>query len=127
VQSLPTGDENFRWNVAKNQDGKMSVVDLNPTDLETEPNPTYDPNTDIFFLLFTRQNPTVGQRLSFDLNTVRNSNWNPNNAVRFVVHGWTASSDAIFNIFLREEFLKVADHNVVIIDWSAGMIKKNIF
>jgi hypothetical protein len=103
------------------------VVDLNPTDLEMEPNPTYDPNTDIFFLLFTRKNPLIGQRLSFDLNTVKNSNWNPNNAVRFVLHGWGGSFESAHNIFLTREFLHIADHNVVVIDWSAGMIRNFFF
>ena len=96
----------------------MKLVDLNP--LEVEPEPFFNPQTDIIFLLFTRSNPTVGQRITFDMNTVRNSNWNVNNGVRFIIHGWQSDQTTGLNTFIRNEFLANADHNVVVVDWSAG-------
>lgn len=103
------------------------MVDLNPTNLEMEPSPSYDPMNDIAFLLFTRQNPLVAQRITFDMNTVRNSNWNPENGLRFILHGWNGNSQSAHNIFITRELLGIADHNVVVIDWSVGMyLKKKI-
>ncbi|XP_070493987.1 pancreatic triacylglycerol lipase-like [Chironomus tepperi] len=118
VSSLPVDDTIPRWNALSDDTGRMKLVDLNP--LEVEPEPMFNPQTDIIFLLFTRRNPTVGQRITFDLNTVRNSNWNSNNGVRFIIHGWQSDQTTALNIFIRDEFLANGDHNVVVVDWSAG-------
>ncbi len=91
---------------------------MNPTNVEIEP--SYDPMTDIVFLLFTQRNRLEPQRLTFDMNTVRNSNWNPSSGLRFILHGWGGNFETAHNIFLTRDFLNIADHNVVVIDWSAG-------
>lgn len=90
------------------------MTDLNPIDLEQEPQPSYDPNTDIIYLLFTRRNPTEGQVLdTFNMDTVRNSNWNPNNAVRFIIHGYNGHANVRENPIITEALLTYADSNVV--------------
>lgn len=63
----------------------MHIFDDNP--VEQEPEPSFNAMTDVIFLLFTRRNPTAGQRITFDMNTVRNSNFASAQAVRFVIHG----------------------------------------
>jgi hypothetical protein len=65
----------------------MHLVDLNP--IEDAPTPAYDPMTDIVYWLTTRNNPTSGeaQILTFDMDSVRNSHFNPNNELRIHTHG----------------------------------------
>lgn len=36
-----------------------------------DPEPLFDPLNDIRYLLFTRRNPTQGQLITFDMETVR--------------------------------------------------------
>jgi len=78
-----------------------------------EPEPSFDPMNDMFFLLFTRSNPTVGQRITFDVQSIENSNFRRGAGTRFLIHGWTSSSEGQENIFTRDEFLARADYNVV--------------
>lgn len=119
ASALPVEDDIPRFNSIADDYGRMKLVDLNPMEAEIEP--LFNPSTDIQFLLFTRRNPTQAQRLTLqDLNTVRNSNWNPNNGVRFIIHGWQSDQTAGLNTFIRDQFLSNADHNVVVVDWGAG-------
>ena len=87
------------------------MVDLNP--IAAEPEPAFDPITDMFFLLFTRSNPTVGQRITFDVQSIVNSNFRRGAGTRFLTHGWTSSSESGENVFTRDEFLARADYNVI--------------
>lgn len=96
--------------------GKLHVVDLNS--LEQEPTPIYDPMQDIVFRLFTRANPTTAQIITFDMNTVRNSNWNIANGVRVLIHGWNGGAGS--SSTLTREFLARDDYNVIAVDWGAG-------
>lgn len=118
VISLPLEENKHRWTLVPDTDGRMHLYDMSP--IEVEPEPAFDPMNDIIFLLFTRKNPTVGQRITFNMDTVFNSNWNANNEVRFIIHGWNSNQDTALNIFMTREFLERADHNVVVVDWSAG-------
>jgi pancreatic triacylglycerol lipase len=87
VISLPLSEEQkHRWTLVPDTNGRMHLYDLNPIELEVEP--AFDALNDVIFLLFTRRNPTEGQRISFDMDTVRNSNWNSQNQARFIIHGW---------------------------------------
>lgn len=93
------------------QDGHMHLLDLNP--IELEPEPAFDPNNDIHYLLFTRENPTTAQRITTDLETVRNSNWNANNGVRLIIHGWNSGAGTALNSFITRDLLSRDDHNVI--------------
>ncbi|CAG9811885.1 unnamed protein product [Chironomus riparius] len=110
--------ESERWTVTKDGEGHMRLIDLNP--IVAEPEPAFDPINDMFFLLFTRSNPTVGQRITFDTASITNSNFRRGAGTRFLIHGWTASSESGENIFTRNEFLALADYNVIVVDWSVG-------
>ncbi len=102
-----------------NADGKIHLVDTKPIYAEIEP--LFDAMNDINYVLFTRRNPTVGQRIDIrDMNSVRNSNWNANNPTRFLIHGWNGDERTGLNIFMRDQFLSRADLNIVVVDWSAG-------
>lgn len=111
-------EEKHRWSLVPDTEGKMHLFDMNP--IEVEPEPAFDPLNDMIFLLFTRDNPTVGQRITFDMDTVRNSNWNPQRQTRFLIHGWNGDQTTGLNIFMTREFLARGDYNVVVVDWGAG-------
>lgn len=121
VLSYPTNDEIRRWNLLRDGNGKMHMFDMNPIELEHEPEPSFDPINDMFFLLFTRSNPTVGQRITInDAASLQSSNWRPQSETRFLIHGWQSSSASGENPRTRDAFLSLADHNVVVVDWSVG-------
>ncbi|KAL7014991.1 hypothetical protein ACKWTF_016233 [Chironomus riparius] len=108
------GDE--RWTIARDGEGRMHLVDLDP--LEVEPETFFDPNGDMFYLLYTSSNPTEGQRITFDVESL--TNFRRNGSTRVLIHGWTTSSMSTENIFTRNEFLAQGDHNVIAVDWSVG-------
>ena len=111
--------DNHRWSLAKDGEGKYHIFDMNPVELE--PEPSFDPINDMFFLLFTRSNPTIGQRINIhDVSSLHASNWRASSGVRFLIHGWGSSSNSGENPRTRDEFLRLADHNVVVVDWSVG-------
>jgi Lipase len=91
----------------------MHLIDLNSVQLEKEHEPLFDPINDMFFVLFTRDNPTVGQRITFDVASITSSNWRRNHGTRFLIHGWTANENSPENPRTRDAFLELADHNVV--------------
>lgn len=103
--------------------GRMHIIDVNS--IEIEPEPQFNAETDTIFLLFTRRNRNSGHRITFDMNTVRNSNWTANNDVRFVIHGWNQNQNAGLNTYMRNSFLDRANHNVVVVDWGAGAQTSN--
>lgn len=85
--------------------------------------PSFDPINDMFFLLFTRDNPTVGQRIDIHNEaSVRASNWrhSATATTRFLIHGWQSTSNSGENPRTRDELLRLADHNVVVVDWGVG-------
>lgn len=112
ANSLPVDDP--RWSLVRDQGGKIHVFDKNPVELENEPQPLYDPMTDIVYHLFTRRNPIESQILdTFDLNTVLNSNWIASNDVRILVHGFTGDMHSPENPMFVRDLLTFADHNVI--------------
>jgi Lipase len=56
---------------------------------EEEAAPFFNVSVDTRFLLFTRFNPTIAQRVIFnDMSTVANSNFDASRPTRFLIHGW---------------------------------------
>lgn len=100
---IPRDDSNYRFNLVPDSEGKMHMVDLNP--LETPIEPAFNPEVDVIFLLFTRQNPNVGQRIILNnLASVRNSNFNPSHPTRFT--GTSLNKSVFFNFNLFFFFLQ---------------------
>jgi len=87
----------------------MHLVDLNPLEVEAES--FFDPSADMFYLLYTRSNPTEGQRIKYDVQSLTNFRRNGN--TRVLIHGWTTSAVTIENMFTRNEFLAYGDYNVI--------------
>ncbi|XP_043259849.1 pancreatic triacylglycerol lipase-like [Colletes gigas] len=73
----------------------------------------------ITFTLFTRQNPTNGQRLELNnVNSVSSSHWNSNRPTVIVTHGWKSSGNSNSCTMVRDAYIKAMDCNVIIVDWS---------
>jgi hypothetical protein len=70
-------------------------------------------NDDVFFMLFTRQNPFVGQRIGFNSESIIFSSWNAASDVRILIHGFVSSHTARENIVTTAEFLRRKDYNVI--------------
>lgn len=110
--AAPTVELKHRWNVVPDGDGKMHLMELNPAEVEIEP--TFNADTDVFFVLFTRRNPTAGQRLASTTASINNSQWSSAaGGTRFIIHGWNNNHQSNVNIVITRAFLAAADHNVV--------------
>lgn len=112
--ALPIKEEKpgHRWTLVPDGEGRMHLQDMNPIVLE--PEPSFNANNDVFFLLFSRRNPTVGQRITVTITSVANSNWNSASlGTRFIIHGWSQDHRDDMNIIITRGYLANADHNVV--------------
>jgi pancreatic triacylglycerol lipase len=99
-----------RWNLLEDHFGKIHMVDLKPIDAEVK---TFDATNEVFFMLFTRTNPVVGQRIGSDRSSILSSSWNSAFDVRVLVHGFQGSHTAPENIVTTAEFLRRRDYNVI--------------
>ncbi|KAG5668674.1 hypothetical protein PVAND_016605 [Polypedilum vanderplanki] len=116
--SHPLISDEPRWTITRDGEGNMHLVDLNPVDAEVEP--AFDAWTDTFFLLFTRSNPTVGQRITWTRESIEQSHFRRGGQVRVLAHGWGGSSSSSENLSTTREFLALGDYNVIVVDWSVG-------
>ena len=103
-------DSNPRWSLIPDADGNMHLVDLNPYEISVEP--YFDAVRDTTFLLFTRRNPTIGQTITWNLEVMRNSNFDPNHPTRFTVHGWNGDRNARVNTHVSAGYFRYGDYNV---------------
>ena len=73
--------------------------------------------------MYTRLNPGVKSRQVInigDVDSLRKSNYNQENPTRFIVHGFRNSYKSEVNEFLTKAYLKNADFNIIVADWSKG-------
>ena len=100
-------------------EGRMHLIDLQPVELE--PEPFFNADRDVFFLLFTRRNPLVGQRIGFDAAAIRNTNWNTAApGTRFIIHGFNNDNQSPVSTMITAAYLRRSDFNVVVVDWGVG-------
>lgn len=122
--ALPT-ESKHRWTLVPDGDGKMHLLDMNPVDI-VEPETFFNPANDVFFVLFTRRNPTAGQRLARTAASINGSQWsNGAGGTRFIIHGWNNNHQSSVNTDITRAFLAAADHNVVAVDWGVGANNPN--
>lgn len=115
----PHEDVQHRWSLVPDNEGRMHLVDLNPVEVVAEP--FFNADNDVFFLLFTRRNPLVGQRIGFDAAAIRNTNWNINApGTRFIIHGFNNDNRSPVNTMITAAYLRRNDMNVVVVDWGRG-------
>ena len=83
--------------------------------LSGEPEPFFNAQNDVRFLLFSRSNPTNGQPIIFrDLPSLQNSNYNRNLPTRVIIHGFQNDASSDVNIVLTAAFLRHSDVNVIV-------------
>lgn len=109
-QDVAVNDPKHRWAFIPDSEGRMHLIDVNP--YETPVEPAFVPADDVVFLLFTRQNPTVGHRITFDLATLTSSHFNPSHPTRFTVHGWNGAPSNPVNTLSNLEYFRRGDYNV---------------
>jgi pancreatic triacylglycerol lipase len=111
--SSPIENHN-RFSLIPNAEGQMYMIDLEaPQDL-ADSVPFFTPANDIRFMLYTRNNPSVGQRILLgDLSSVLNSNYNAAHPTRFTVHGWMGSEQSTVNRNVAREYFLIGDFNVI--------------
>ncbi|XP_052738838.1 pancreatic lipase-related protein 2 [Bicyclus anynana] len=96
---------------------------LRRVDLEAAPNTDFikhvarNPANNAYYL-YTRQNPTSPQELTFNAASITSSNFNANAPTVVSVHGWWGNADTSNNVVIRNAFLEKGDYNVIVMDWS---------
>lgn len=86
-----------------------------------EVNPTFDAYSQVRILLTTRENLNIPVRLNFrDLNSIRQSPFNPSKPTRVLVHGWFEDEESDIKVETSRELLALYDFNILFIDWSEG-------
>lgn len=76
---------------------------------------------DVEFRLFTRRNPDEYQILHInDSNSLWNSNFNINNKVKVLTHGWLNHGFSPMPESIKEAYLNVSDLNIVVVDWGVA-------
>jgi pancreatic triacylglycerol lipase len=114
----PLNDRDNRWNLLHDDEGKAHLIDANPVQDDAEP--FFNAEADTRFVLFTRNNPTNGQTITWDANSIRNSNFNANHPVRITIHGWNSGLGSGVNTATRASYLQIGNFNVIQVDWSVG-------
>ncbi|KAL0276804.1 UNVERIFIED_CONTAM: hypothetical protein PYX00_004295 [Menopon gallinae] len=78
---------------------------------------------DTKFILYTQKNPDKGQVLMPQWNsTIDNSNFDPNKKTKVIIHGFIDTPHSSWVKEMRNELLRHADWNVIIVDWAGGSL-----
>jgi hypothetical protein len=93
------------------ENGKMHLIDVNP--IEDEPEPFFNAETDVRFMLFTRSNPTSGQQITWTSQSIANSNFNPAHPVRVLIHGWNSGLGSGVNTAPTANYLQLGNFNII--------------
>lgn len=108
------------WNLVPDSDGKLTMMSREAI-YSTEIEGRFTAAADMIFFLFTREDPTGGQRILLeDSASLGLSNFNPANPTRFLIHGWNGNAGATSNILVRNAYTATGDFNVIVVDWGAG-------
>ncbi|XP_055528069.1 lipase member H-like [Wyeomyia smithii] len=118
------------WQLVPTSDGFLHLVNINPYNLPDvdpdEPAPSFVPEEDMVFRLFTRSNPTEPQFLKIgNPSSITGSNYNSAHPTRFDIHGWGGGGHDWAGVALRNAFLAVGDFNVITVDWSVAASNPN--
>ncbi|XP_054081756.1 phospholipase A1-like isoform X2 [Zeugodacus cucurbitae] len=70
------------------------------------------------YYLYTQRNPTTPQKITVAAQTILNSNFNPSNPTKVLVHGWWGNYKAAMNNNIRDAWLSHGDYNIIVVDWA---------
>ncbi|XP_063616562.1 pancreatic lipase-related protein 2-like [Cydia splendana] len=74
---------------------------------------------DVQFKLFTRRNPYEFQVLKTkDSLSLWDSNFDFNNKVKVLAHGWLNNADGPMPESIKEAYLNISDLNIIVVDWG---------
>jgi pancreatic triacylglycerol lipase len=99
-----------RWNLIPDSEGNMHLMDLSLQEASVEP--LFNAEVDTAFLLLTRRNPTVFQRIFMTQQSIDGSSFNAAHETRFTIHGWNGDSTARVNTFVAFNYLEHGEYNV---------------
>ena len=82
----------------------------------------YRTKIEILNCSFSRKNPSKAQELEDDKGTVTSSNFDPKRLTKIIIHGYADSANEVYIsdylLRFRDEYLKFADVNVIVVDYS---------
>ncbi|KAK9507397.1 hypothetical protein O3M35_007260 [Rhynocoris fuscipes] len=113
----PTSAEYFSFDIQNNNNFNSFAIDLENTLhseylLETIVNKTA-------FYLYSEQNRDNPQKLQINnIDSIRNSNFDPAKFTRIIIHGFEASYKADYIQLMKDTLLDSNNDNIVIFDWS---------
>lgn len=93
-------------------DGRMHLIDSTPNDVQIEP--FFNAEVDTAFLLFTRSNPTVAQRITWTAASISGSNFNSAHPTRVLIHGFNSGPSSGVNIASTASYLQRDNYNVIV-------------
>ncbi|XP_050442369.1 pancreatic lipase-related protein 2-like isoform X3 [Adelges cooleyi] len=93
--------------------------------LDFKPKPHVKPDDKLQeFVLFTRKHFVQGQILKVNSSeTIKNSNFNPKNPTKFIIHGWRSESDSLrrWMLTMKNQLLINSDSNVILVQWLSDI------
>lgn len=115
VSCMPYGNDP-EYAMVPSEDG-WKLVNIHE---DPEPQNFYNPETDIVFTLFTRNN-RAGQVIQWnDPAWILNSDFNAQHPVKVTVHGWNGANTSRVNGNVHEALFQTGEFNCITVDWSAG-------
>ncbi|KAJ8984765.1 hypothetical protein NQ317_012128 [Molorchus minor] len=74
------------------------------------------------FILYTRLNPSEGQFIRANNQTIERSNLDIKKGIKFIIHGFIDTPLSNWVGDMRDELLKAYDVNVIVVDWAGGSL-----
>ncbi|XP_012539036.1 pancreatic triacylglycerol lipase [Monomorium pharaonis] len=110
---------NRNYTIFLNDRGTPHLININePTFTQAELKELDELAQKTAFYLYTRKNPEIGQQLFIDdVDSVRNSFWNPDHPTRLYSHGWQGDCEGVSCRPIVDAYLNDSDYNVILIDW----------
>ena len=105
-----------RFALVPDTEGRMYMADLNAE----LPESFFNAENDVFFILFTPENQSVGQRIGLNADQIRNSNFVASRPTRFIIHGWNGGAGSILNSNIGSAYHRNGNFNVIVVDWGLG-------
>jgi len=96
----------------------FASVDLSASEfLLTGQDPFFNASRDVFFVLYTNENPNG---VNVTAATIASTTYNSSNPTRIVIHGYLNNHLSVMNIEIRQQYLALGNFNVIIVDWGYG-------